>query len=175
MKPDLPEGVKLPPGFSVNTDDPRYKALHDLATRENLSQRAFSAILASRPSGLRANTSAPGRRQRPWLPRLPPRSTSPVRATRSRTRSPIRSGADVDESAALQPVYHRTLGGRVTVDAMNADERAFAVASAPWEWSLSPRLFAPWPLDRVRGEPVYPPSLADTAQSRAPQIWDLAK
>lgn len=44
-EPKLPEGQALPPGLSVNTDDPRYKALHDLATRENLSQRAFSAIL----------------------------------------------------------------------------------------------------------------------------------
>jgi hypothetical protein len=44
-KAELPEGQALPPGFSVNTDDPRYRALHDLAVRENLSQRAFSAIL----------------------------------------------------------------------------------------------------------------------------------
>lgn len=42
-KPELPPGTKLPPGFSVNTNDPRYKALHDLAVRENLSQRAFSS------------------------------------------------------------------------------------------------------------------------------------
>jgi hypothetical protein len=33
FEPKLPEGQALPPGFSVNTADPRYKALHDLATR----------------------------------------------------------------------------------------------------------------------------------------------
>jgi hypothetical protein len=44
-KPDLPADTKLPPGFSVNTSDPRYVALRDLASRENLSQSAFSQIL----------------------------------------------------------------------------------------------------------------------------------
>jgi hypothetical protein len=41
----LPDGVALPPGFRVDTNDARYRALHDLASRENLSQRAFSEIL----------------------------------------------------------------------------------------------------------------------------------
>jgi hypothetical protein len=44
-EPKLPDGVSLPPGFKVDTGDARYKALHDLASRENLSQRAFSEIL----------------------------------------------------------------------------------------------------------------------------------
>jgi hypothetical protein len=44
-KPDLPAGVSLPPGFKVDTGDPRYVALRDLATREKLSQSAFSQIL----------------------------------------------------------------------------------------------------------------------------------
>jgi hypothetical protein len=44
-KAELPEGVSLPPGFKVDEADPRYKALHDLATREKLSQSAFSQIL----------------------------------------------------------------------------------------------------------------------------------
>jgi hypothetical protein len=44
-KAELPDGVSLPPGFKVDEADPRYKALHDLAVRENLSQRAFSSIL----------------------------------------------------------------------------------------------------------------------------------
>jgi hypothetical protein len=61
---DLPPGVTLPDGFSVNTDDPRYKALRDLAVRENLSQRAFTAILgveAQRVTGEyeRARAAAP--------------------------------------------------------------------------------------------------------------------
>jgi hypothetical protein len=44
-RPDLPPGVSLPPGFKVDTTDPRYRALHDLASREKLSQSAFSQIL----------------------------------------------------------------------------------------------------------------------------------
>ena len=44
-EPKLPDGVSLPPGFKVDTSDARYKALHDLATRERLSQSAFSQIL----------------------------------------------------------------------------------------------------------------------------------
>jgi hypothetical protein len=44
-KADLPAGVSLPPGFKVDTTDPRYRALHDLAVREKLSQSAFSSIL----------------------------------------------------------------------------------------------------------------------------------
>jgi hypothetical protein len=44
-KADLPAGTNLPPGFKVDTADPRYRALHDLAVREKLSQSAFSSIL----------------------------------------------------------------------------------------------------------------------------------
>lgn len=60
----LPEGVSLPPGFSINEADPRYVAVRDLATREGLSQKAFSAILgveASRVNGEyeRARAAAP--------------------------------------------------------------------------------------------------------------------
>jgi len=63
-EPKLPDGVSLPPGFSVDVNDGRYKALHDLATRENLSQRAFSEILgveAQRVTGEyeRARAAAP--------------------------------------------------------------------------------------------------------------------
>jgi hypothetical protein len=44
-KPDLPEGVTLPEGASIDVENPRFKALHDLASRENLSQSAFSGLL----------------------------------------------------------------------------------------------------------------------------------
>jgi hypothetical protein len=44
-EPKLPEGVTLPAGFSVKTDDPRYLALHALAEREKWSQAAFSDVL----------------------------------------------------------------------------------------------------------------------------------
>jgi hypothetical protein len=53
-KPDLPPGVSLPPGFKVDTSDPRYRALHDLATRERLSQSAFSQILGVEASRVNA-------------------------------------------------------------------------------------------------------------------------
>jgi hypothetical protein len=43
--PLLPEGVMLPAGFHVDTSDARYKALHELATRERWSQAAFSDVL----------------------------------------------------------------------------------------------------------------------------------
>ena len=75
----------------------------------------------------------------------------------------------------MAEAYHRSLAGKVTwIDAMTRAEVAAATARAPWEWSTSPRLFAPCPLSRVRGEPVYPPSLADTSP-RSPKMWDLAK
>jgi hypothetical protein len=64
--PTLPAGVSLPPGFSVNTADPRYVALREMAVREKLSQSAFSSILgaeASRINGeyerARATPAAP--------------------------------------------------------------------------------------------------------------------
>jgi hypothetical protein len=53
-EPKLPEGVTLPPGFKVDTSDPRYKALEGLAERERLSQSAFSQILAVEASRVNA-------------------------------------------------------------------------------------------------------------------------
>jgi hypothetical protein len=41
----LPDGVSLPPGFRIDEADPRFVALRDLASREKLSQAAFSQIL----------------------------------------------------------------------------------------------------------------------------------
>jgi hypothetical protein len=63
-KPELPAGVTLPPGFSVNTADPRYVALREMATREKLSQSAFSSILGAEASRInseyeRARAAAP--------------------------------------------------------------------------------------------------------------------
>ena len=74
----------------------------------------------------------------------------------------------------MAEIYHRTLGGKVTfIDAMTRDEVEAATARAPWEWSTSSRLFAPWPASRVRGVPVEPLSLAD-ASPRATSIWKRA-
>jgi hypothetical protein len=44
-KAELPPDVKLPEGYSINTADPRYKALEELATREGMSQSTFSNLL----------------------------------------------------------------------------------------------------------------------------------
>jgi hypothetical protein len=54
-KAELPAGVSLPPGFKVDETDARYKALHDLATREKLSQSAFSQILGVEASRVNAD------------------------------------------------------------------------------------------------------------------------
>jgi hypothetical protein len=52
----------------------------------------------------------------------------------------------------MPEIYHKT--ARADVEE--------AVKRAPHEWSLSLRGFAPWPPAQVRGDPVIPPSLADT-------------
>jgi hypothetical protein len=44
-KPDLPEGMALPAGSSINVEHADYKALVGLAEREGLSQKQFSAAL----------------------------------------------------------------------------------------------------------------------------------
>jgi hypothetical protein len=84
-KPELPAGVTLPPGFSVNTADPRYVALRDLAHREKLSQSAFSQILgveAQRVTGeyerAKATPAAPAPAPAP-APAKPDFSTMSVR------------------------------------------------------------------------------------------------
>jgi hypothetical protein len=75
----------------------------------------------------------------------------------------------------MAEVYHRSAAGKVTwIDAMTRAEVEAAVKRAAWEWSTSPRGFAPWPPELVRGEPIEPPSLAD-AMPRSPKMWDLAK
>jgi hypothetical protein len=68
----------------------------------------------------------------------------------------------------MTAIYYRTAGGRVTyIDAMSRDDVANALARAPWMWSTEPRGFAPWPADRVRGEPVELRSAADTTAAGA--------
>jgi hypothetical protein len=60
-KPELPAGVTLPPGFSVNTADPRYVALHSLAEKEGWTQESFSGALgieAKRVSAAHASARA---------------------------------------------------------------------------------------------------------------------
>lgn len=71
----------------------------------------------------------------------------------------------------LLSVFHRTLGGRVTLVELRPAEAAAAITCCPWEWAADQKAFAPWPASRVRGDPVYPLSLADTAQPSANSIW----
>jgi hypothetical protein len=65
------------------------------------------------------------------------------------------------------------LSGRITWIEMTRDEVEFSVSRWPWRWSTSPRGFAPWPAALVRGEPIEPPSIADTMPPRA--TLDLTK
>jgi hypothetical protein len=69
FEPKLPDGVSLPPGFKVDTTDARYKALHDLASREKLSQSAFSQILGV--DAQRVNSEYARARATPAAPAAP--------------------------------------------------------------------------------------------------------
>jgi hypothetical protein len=44
-KAELPAGVTLPEGLKIDTNDERYKALEQLATRERWTQKALSDVL----------------------------------------------------------------------------------------------------------------------------------
>jgi hypothetical protein len=44
-KPDLPEGMALPKGASINTEHPDFKALTAVARAEGWSQSSFSKVL----------------------------------------------------------------------------------------------------------------------------------
>jgi hypothetical protein len=44
-KPDLPEGMALPAGASINTDHADFKALTAVARAEGWSQSSFSKVL----------------------------------------------------------------------------------------------------------------------------------
>ena len=44
-RPDLPEGVTLPPGASIDTASARYRELEALATSQKWSQDSFSGAL----------------------------------------------------------------------------------------------------------------------------------
>lgn len=45
FKPELPDGVTLPAGSSINTAHPDYVALEKLAREEGMTQKAFSRVL----------------------------------------------------------------------------------------------------------------------------------
>jgi hypothetical protein len=63
----------------------------------------------------------------------------------------------IEQSAGTPPPE-----GRI----MKRADRAFVAYLA----ALAMRGFAPWPV--ARGEPVYPPSLADTAKPSKNPIWN---
>jgi hypothetical protein len=61
-KPDLPEGVTLPAGASINTEHADYKALTAVAREEGWSQKSFSRVLGlevTRSERARAAAPAP--------------------------------------------------------------------------------------------------------------------
>jgi hypothetical protein len=74
-EPKLPDGVSLPPGFKVDTNDAHYKALHDLASREKLSQSAFSQILGVEAQ--RVNSEYERARATPAAPAAPAPAAKP--------------------------------------------------------------------------------------------------
>ena len=41
----LPDGVTLPDGFKIDTNDERYRALEQIATSQKFSQETFSSLL----------------------------------------------------------------------------------------------------------------------------------
>jgi hypothetical protein len=61
-RPDLPEGVTLPAGASINTEHADYKALTAVAREEGWSQKSFSRVLGleiARHERTRAAAPAP--------------------------------------------------------------------------------------------------------------------
>lgn len=67
----------------------------------------------------------------------------------------------------MAEAFHKSLGGRITMLEWTRDELEHALKRAPWEWSVSPRGFEPWPAARLRGVEVSLPSLADTTAAGA--------
>jgi hypothetical protein len=59
----------------------------------------------------------------------------------------------------------------VAID-MCAEEAAVAVGSAPHEWSLNHRTFAPWPEEPRGGEVKLPTVVA--GEPERPGIWNMA-
>jgi hypothetical protein len=60
-KPELPAGISLPEGHSIDTGAARYKELEQLATSQNWTQDAFSGVLgleAKRVADAHASASA---------------------------------------------------------------------------------------------------------------------
>jgi hypothetical protein len=61
-KPELPAGISLPEGHSIDTGAARYKELEQLATSQNWTQDAFSGVLgleAKHVAEAHASASAP--------------------------------------------------------------------------------------------------------------------
>jgi hypothetical protein len=62
FKPELPEGMALPAGSSINVEHADFKALTAVAREEGWSQKSFSRVLAlevSRHERARASAPAP--------------------------------------------------------------------------------------------------------------------
>jgi hypothetical protein len=59
FEPKLPDGVKLPPGSSINTAHSDYVALENLAREEGMTQKAFSRVLGLEVARVTAARAAP--------------------------------------------------------------------------------------------------------------------
>lgn len=94
--PTLPDGVSLPPGFNINVNDPRYKALEALATRENLSQRAFGEILSVEAQ----RVSAEYERARATPPPAPTAAPTPAKVDMSTMTTAQKFQHALERSAA---------------------------------------------------------------------------
>jgi hypothetical protein len=77
-KAELPPGISLPPGASIDTSSSRYKELEALATSQKWTQDAFSGVLGMRPSASRTPVPAPAPRHLLRLRRQPRRSHSRI-------------------------------------------------------------------------------------------------
>jgi hypothetical protein len=75
----------------------------------------------------------------------------------------------------MLPVFHRSLGGRVTAVELLPAEFACAVAACPWKWAADPKSFKPWPPTLVRGTPVVPASLADEPKLHSNSLWKAVR
>jgi hypothetical protein len=161
--------VTLPPdlkGHHIDVASPLYVAFAADAEKRGMTQEGFTAALTAYARGAVAK-SAPAAPAAPAPAAVPPPRDWAGMTTREQF-GPRRPYPPIVVIAAdMAEIYHRTLGGKVTyIDAMTRDEVEAAIAGAPFEWSTSPRGFAPWPPHAVRGTPVIPPSLADE-----PKAW----
>jgi hypothetical protein len=94
------------PQLTVDVSDWRYKAAHDFAERSGWTQDQFSKALGDEARRVAASAPKPA----PAAPAAPaPAPAAKPNFAAMNTREPIAATV-----ADMLPVFHRTLGGRVT-------------------------------------------------------------